>query len=308
MKVMVSGGCGFIGSHLVDKLVQLGYEVVVIDNLSTGKEEFLNKKAKFYKVDIRDKTAGEIIKKEKPEVFFHLAAQINVRKSAEDPIFDIDVNINGSLNLLLNFVSIEKRKKFIFASTGGAIYGEAEILPTPETVMPFPLSPYGISKLTVEKYLHYFWKMEEMEYVSLRLGNVYGPRQNPYAEAGVIAIFTEKMLKGVNPVIFGDGNQTRDFVYVEDVVKSFILSMEKEINGVFNVGTEKETSVNEIFDYIKEFTKADVSKIFEKEKKGDIKRSCLAIGKIKKETGWKPEVSIKAGIEKTVKWFKFHYQ
>lgn len=306
MKILVTGGAGFIGSHLADKLIKKGNEVFIIDNLSTGSEKNINKNAKFYKADIVEKEKIEkIILDEKPDVIFHLAAQINVRKSTEDPVFDLNVNVIGTINLIDSFLKTGKQdKKFIFASTGGAIYGECNIIPTPETVEPFPLSPYGISKLTVEKFLNYYKEFKGLRYVSLRLGNVYGPRQNPYAEAGVVAIFTNKMLKGEKPVIFGDGNQTRDFIYVDDVVNAFILTMEKDADGIYNVGTEKETSVNEIFELIKKYTGSDVEKIYGEEKEGDIRRSCLSTEKIKRELGWKPEYGIENGLKKTVEWFK----
>ena len=306
MKIIVTGGCGFIGSHLVDKLLNIGHDIVILDNLSTGKLENLNRDAKFHKVDIRnDEKIKNIFLKEQPDIVFHLAAQINVRESIEDPIYDNAVNVTGSLNLIQSFLNIgsEKGGKFIFSSTGGAIYGETEILPTPETVEPFPLSPYGIAKLSVEKYLHYFYKYRNLKFVSLRYGNVYGPRQNPFTEAGVIAIFATKMLKGEQPVIFGDGNQTRDYVYIEDVVRANIMAMEKDITGVFNVGTGKETSVNQLFEYIKKFTNFEIEKEYAEEKK-EVKRSCLTIEKIQKVLGWKPEISLEEGLQKTVDWFR----
>jgi len=306
MKIIVTGGCGFIGSHLVDKLLNIGHDIVILDNLSTGKLENLNRDAKFYKVDIRNaEKIKNIFLKEQPDIVFHLAAQINVRESIKDPIYDNEVNVTGSLNLIQSFLNMESAKggKFIFSSTGGAIYGETEIFPTPETMEPFPLSPYGIAKLSVEKYLHYFYKYCNLKFVSLRYGNVYGPRQNPFTEAGVIAIFSTKMLKGEQPVIFGDGKQTRDYVYIEDVVRANIMAMEEDITGVFNVGTGKETSVNQLFEYIKKFTNFEIEKEYAAEKE-EVKRSCLTIEKIQKILKWKPEISLEEGLQKTVDWFK----
>jgi len=306
MKIIVTGGAGFIGSHLVDKLIERNHEVIILDNLSTGKIENINKKAKFYEIDIRDEKIEKIIRDLNPEIIFHLAAQINVRKSVEDPLFDNEVNVIGSLNLIRSFLKVKdtEKKKFIFASTGGAIYGETDKIPTDEETIPFPLSPYGISKLTVEKYLHIFWRFNRLKYISLRLGNVYGPRQNPFAEAGVVAIFIGRVLRNQNVIIYGDGNQTRDFVYVDDVVKSFIKAMEYGGTGIFNVGTEKETSVNQIFEYIKKFLNIETEKLYSPPKKGDIERSCLKIEKIKNTLGWEPETPIDEGIKKTVNWFR----
>lgn len=308
MKVMVTGGCGFIGSHLTDKLIDKGHTVCIIDNLSTGDIKNLNPKAQFYQMDIRDEKIKDVFEKEQPEVVFHLAAQINVRKSEEDPFFDIDVNIKGSVNVIKAFLNVKNHRKFIFASTGGVMYGDTDIFPTPETVEPFPLCPYGISKLTVEKYMVYFAAFYNLQFVSLRYGNVYGPRQNAYAEAGVIAIFSTNILEGKTPQVFGDGHQTRDFVYIDDIIKANIIMMESSVTGIFNVGTGKETSVNQIFEYVKGASGKDIKKIHTDPKKGEIKRSCLSPEKINKMTGWKAEVDIKEGISKTFNWFKENFQ
>jgi len=301
---MVTGGCGFIGGHLTDKVIEMGHSVCVVDNLSTGDIKNLNSKAHFYRMDIRDEKIRTVFEKEQPETVFHLAAQINVRKSEEDPFLDIDVNIKGSVNVIKNFLTVEKRKKFIFASTGGVMYGDIDIFPTPETIEPFPLCPYGISKLTVEKYMVYFSAFYNLKFVALRYGNVYGPRQNAYAEAGVIAIFSTSILEGKTPMIFGDGEQTRDFVYIEDVIKANITMLESPVTGIFNVGTGKETSVNQIFEYIRKVSGKDVKKVHTDPRKGEIKRSCLCPDKIAQATGWKAKVPIEEGIKKTFTWFK----
>jgi len=307
--VLVTGGAGFIGSHLVDRLIKEGYRVVVIDNLSTGKKENLNPKAKFYKLDIQDKKIKEIFKKEKPTIIFHFAAQINVRKSVEDPVLDAKVNILGSLNIIQNFVNenrgldFQKFKKFIFASTGGAIYGDAKVIPTPENYQENPVSPYGIAKLAVEKYLYYYWKVYKLKFISLRLANVYGPRQNSKGEAGVIAIFCDKMLSGNQPIINGSGKQTRDFVYVNDVVEAAILGLKKNKVGIYNIGTAKETNINLIFRKLKKITNSNCKEKHAPPLKGEQKRSCLDYSKVQKELGWQPKFTLEKGLKKTVDWF-----
>jgi len=301
--ILVTGGAGFIGSHFVDRLIKENYQVIVIDNLSTGKKENLNLKAKFYKIDIRSPKINQIFKKEKPEIVFHCAAQIDLRKSVENPIENAKINILGTLNLLENCKKY-KIKKFIFASTGGAMYGEADVIPTPETYPEWPLSPYGIEKLTVEKYLNYYYKVFGLPFISLRLANVYGPRQNSKGEAGVVAIFCDKMLSGKQPIINDDGKQTRDFVFVDDVIEANILAMKKDKVGIFNIGTTKETSVNEIFKKLKKLTYSNCKKIHGLEKPGEQRRSCLNFHRAKKELGWQPKYSLDGGLKKTIEWFK----
>ncbi|MCM8766887.1 MAG: NAD-dependent epimerase/dehydratase family protein [Candidatus Omnitrophica bacterium] len=307
-KVLVTGGCGFIGSHTVDKLIEENYQVIVIDNLSTGFITNLNKKAIFYNIDIRDKERlKEIFENNYFDYIFHFAAQINVRKGEEEPFFDVDVNIGGIINLL-EIIKKNPPKKIIFSSTGGVIYGLTDILPTPETVEPFPICIYGISKLTCEKLLYAYWKKYGINYVALRYGNVYGPRQNYLSEAGVIAIFISRILSGKECIIFGDGNQTRDFIYIEDVISANIAFMNNDITGIFNVGTGIETSVNRIFEIIREKIGKDCKKVYGEEKKGELKRSCLSIEKIKKQINWLPKFSIEEGIEKTVDWFCLNFR
>ena len=303
MKCLVTGGAGFIGSHLQDRLIKDGHQVVVIDNLSTGKRENLNPKAKFYKIDICSSRISQIFRKEKPEIVFHYAAQIDVRKSVESPIEDAKINILGTLNLLENCKKY-KVKKFIFASTGGAIYGDAGIIPTPENYPEFPLSPYGIEKLVAEKYLNYYYKVSGLPYIALRLANVYGLRQNSQGEAGVIAIFCDKMLSKKQPIINGSGRQTRDFVFVGDVVEANILALKKNKIGIFNIGTAKETNVNTIFKKLKELTGSKCKEIYGPALLGEQKRSCLDFLKVKKELNWQPKHSLDKGLNKTVEWFR----
>jgi len=302
-KILVTGGAGFIGSHTVDRLIEDNNEVIVIDNLSTGFKENLNKKVIFYKIDIREKEKlEEFFERHYFDYIFHFAAQINVRKGEEDPAFDVDVNIKGIINLL-ECVKEKPPEKIIFSSTGGVMYGLTDILPSPETIEPFPICVYGISKLTSEKILYAYWKKYGINYVALRYGNVYGPRQNYLSEAGVIAIFISRILEGKECVIFGDGEQTRDFIFIEDVVEANILFMKNRITGIFNVGTGIETSVNRIFEIIKENIGENCRKFYGEERKGELKRSCLSIEKIKRETGWYPKYKIEEGIKKTIEWF-----
>lgn len=304
MKYLITGGAGFIGSHLVDKLIKDGNDVVVIDNLSTGKRENLNSKSIFYEVDIQSSEISEIFEKEKPEKVFHFAAQIDIRKSVEEPMFSAKTNILGTLNILENCKK-SGVKKVIFSSTGGAIYGEAKTIPTPENYTCMPLSPYGIEKLMVEYYLNFYKKEYDLAHLILRFANVYGPRQNSKGEAGVISIFCDKLLSGEQPVINGDGKQTRDFVFIDDVVGAIVLAVEKEGGEeIFNIGTGEETDVNIIFQKIKELLNIVKNEVHGPEKEGEQKRSCLDFTKAKKVLGWEPQHNIDEGLKTTVKWFK----
>lgn len=301
-KILVTGGAGFIGSHLADSLVEKGNFVFVIDNLSTGLKENVNEKAVFYKADIRD--VGEIskiFKKEKFDYVFHCAAQINVRHSIENPLEDAKTNILGSLNIIENCVK-NNVKKIIFSSTGGAIYGADCKIPSSETEIAKPESPYGIAKLTIENYLDFYKKIYGLDYAALRYSNVYGPRQNSNREAGVISIFMNNIFSGKQLVINGSGNQTRDFIYVKDVVRANLFSL-KGLSGIYNVGTGIETSVNDIVEMIDKYFDINVSKINGPEINGELMRNCLNIEKLKKE-GWKPEYDLNKGIHETWNWFK----
>lgn len=304
MKILVTGGAGFIGSQVADELIDRGNDVVIIDNLSTGFEYNVNPKAKFIKADITDfEKIEKIFSEESPEIVYHFAAQIDVRKSVSDPLFDARTNIMGTLNLIKISNDI-KLKKFIFSSTGGAIYGDTDVRPTPENHPEWPLSPYGIAKLATDKFLNYYSEVFGLKYVSLRYGNVYGPRQNPYGEAGVVAIFLNKMLNGGQPVINGDGNQTRDYVYIKDVVKANILSLENiDKVGIYNVGTSIEISVNDLFKEINKNFDNKYKEVHGPAKLGEQKTSCLSYGKIKKDMNFIPETDFSEGIKETYKWF-----
>jgi len=302
-KAIVTGGAGFIGSNLVDALIKEGHQVTVIDDLSTGRKENLNPRAKFHQVDIRSVVVDKIFQEEKPDYLFHLAAQMNVRASVEDPKFDADVNIRGGINLLQS-AKKHNVKKAIFASTGGAIYGEQDYFPADEEHPARPVSPYGVSKLSFEKYLHYFQVEYGLEYVSLRYANVYGPRQSHLGEAGVVAIFYDRLLAGKDAIINGDGKQTRDYVYVDDVIRVNLAAMEYEGSDVFNIGTSVETDVNAIFQMVRELSGSKQEENHGPAKPGEQKRSVITFEKAQKNLGWQPEVTLKEGLKLTGEYFK----
>jgi UDP-glucose 4-epimerase len=307
MKVLITGGAGFIGSHIADRYIELGHEVVIADNLVTGQRENIPSGATFYKIDICDSRLGEIFEKEKPDIVNHHAAQMDVRKSVDDPVYDATVNVLGGLNILQNCVKHDV-KKVIFASTGGAIYGEQDYFPADENHPLRPLSPYGITKLTTEKYLYFYQVSYGLKYTILRYANVYGPRQNPHGEAGVVAIFTTKLIKGEKAVINGDGKQTRDYVYVGDVVKANELALSGAENKIYNIGTGIETDVNVLFNKIKQALGKDVPDIHGPAKAGEQLRSVLNNSLIQKEQGWRPSVSLDDGFKMTVEFFKKKFE
>ncbi len=302
MKILVTGGAGFIGSHLVDALVQRGHQVVVVDSLSTGRSENVNPAATFYQADICSSELERMFEKERPEIVNHHAAQTVIQKSMEDPVFDAEQNIVGSLNIISQCLRYGV-KRIVYASSAG-IYGEPEYLPVDESHPVTPISYYGISKHSVEHYLHLSHAENSLSYVVLRYSNVYGPRQSPKGEAGVVAIFTRQMLRRERPTIFGKGDKTRDYVYVTDVVMANLLAMEKGINGVFNIGTGVETLDRGMFDLVAGLTGYEDNPHYAPVRKGEIYRICLDSGKAQKEIGWQPQFLLKEGLAETVNYYR----
>jgi UDP-glucose 4-epimerase len=307
-KCLVTGGAGFIGSNLVDALISDSHEVVVIDDLSTGRKEYINSKAKFYKADICDgKKINQIfsqeIRKKKIDFVFHLAAQMDVRISVANPELDNKINVLGGVNILEN-CRLFKIKKIFFTSTGGAIYGDTDIIPTSEKLCPAPLSPYGIHKLTFEKYLNYYHKIYGQKYLILRLANIYGPRQYRGGEAGVISIFIDNAVHYKKLIINGDGQQTRDYVYVGDVIAAFLKALKSDFIGAINISTAKETDLLEIINYIAKAMGKPVNKKHAPAKLGEQRRSCIDNKLAKKILDWQPKIKLVEGILKTINWSK----
>jgi UDP-glucose 4-epimerase len=300
---MITGGAGFIGSHLADLLIEKGHDVVIVDDLSNGKKENINPRAAFYHISILDSGLAGIFRKERPEVVLHQAAQISVRDSVKDPLHDMEINIKGSL-LLLERCKDCQVKKIIFSSTGGALYGEQDYFPADENHPTRPLSPYAIAKLSVEKYLFFYFTTHHLPYIALRYANVYGPRQDPCGEAGVVAIFSQKMLKGDQPIINGDGNQTRDFVYVGDVALANLLALDQEVTGAINIGTGIETSVNTIFHEIRSLLAPGTPEVHGPAMPGEQQRSVLSCGKARTVLGWEPSMPLTEGLKHTVAFFR----
>jgi len=303
MKVLITGGAGFIGSHIVDRFVQEGYDVVVVDNLSAGKRRHVNRAARFYRCDIRSWWLERVFRRERPAIVSHHAAQVDVRRSVLDPRFDAEVNILGMLNVLRKAIKYGVRR-MIFASSGGAVYGEPESLPVSEPHPTRPASPYGISKAVGDEYLRYFRDADGLEYVSLRYANVYGPRQDPYGEAGVVGIFAQKMLLGEQPIINGNGRQTRDFIYVDDVVEANMAAMNKAAHGIYNVGTGKETTINELFAMLAGLINPSVREIHGPAKGGEQVRIALDASRLTRELDWEPKVSLEDGLARTVEYYR----
>jgi len=307
MKALVTGGAGFVGSHLVDRLIADGHEVVAMDDLSSGSTSNLHPDARLIEMDIRDENLKEVIAEENPDTVFHLAAQISVSVSAREPRLDAEINVLGTINLLDAIREAPgDPAKLVFISTGGAMYGEPseDMLPVPETVPAGPLSPYGASKHTVEIYLPVYKKLFGIDYTITRLANVFGPRQDPHGEAGVVAIFTRAMLAGKPVKIFGDGNDERDYIFVGDVADALVRAAEGDGEGPYNVGTGIGTNVNDLYARLSELCGFGQGPEYAPPRAGDIAKISLDSTLMKNDLGWEPKTTLAEGLADTVAWFK----
>jgi len=307
MRALVTGGAGFVGSNVVDRLMAHGHEVYVVDDLASGKLSNLDEArrgggVKFHRFDIRSPGFGDLVHQVKPEVVLHLAAQQSVPASVADPIRDAEINVIGLLRVLDACVSAEVRK-IVFTSSGGVIYGTQKKLPVPETAHGRPISPYGITKRVAEDYLRFYKEEFGLDFTSLAPANIYGPRQDPHGEAGVIAIFANKLIRQEAPTINGDGEITRDFVYVDDVAHAFVLACDKGSGETYNIGTGQETTINELFKVMAEGAGYEGEAIYGPPRPGDLVRNALDVSKAKRDLDWEPWTSLKEGIEQTISWF-----
>ena len=303
MRVLLTGGAGFIGSHVADQLLARGHEVAVVDDLSSGKKENVPQGALFYERDIRD-GCGEVFEEFEPDALCHQAAQMDVRRSVREPAFDADVNVRGTVRLLQRCAD-QGVRRVVFASTGGAVYGEQREFPAPEDHLQYPISPYGVSKLAGERYLHFYNTQYGLPYAALRYANVYGPRQDPHGEAGVVAIFCGNLAAGRRSTINGSGEQTRDYVYVEDVARANVLALEGDApSGAYNVGTGIETSVNELYEVLRETSGADLLPAHVAAKPGEQLRSSVDPTTAARVLGWRPVTDLVTGLRRTLSFFE----
>jgi len=305
MRVLVTGGAGFIGSHTVDALAAAGgYEVSIIDDLSAGKRGQINAGARFYEADLRDPAAvRDVFERARPEVMIHLAAQMDVRRSVADPAFDAQVNLVGLLNLM-EAGRESGLKRVVVSSTGGAIYGEQQCFPCDEEHPLYPVSPYGVAKLATEKYLFFYRAQYGIDYVALRYANVYGPRQDPHGEAGVVAIFCGRILERRPVTIYGDGGQTRDYIYVGDVVRANVAALRSAASGAFNIGTGVETSVNQLYDALARIAGVDLKPEYAPARPGEQRRSVILPDRAARQLNWRPEVPLAEGLGNTLRFFR----
>lgn len=303
MRTLVTGGAGFIASHVSDRLLAEGHRVAVVDNLATGKLSNVPTDAAFYEVDVRETALSDVFAAEKPEVVFHHAAQMDVRRSVADPRYDADVNLLGTLNLLENCRE-HRVRKFVYAGTGGAMFGEAEYLPVDEKHPVLPISPYGVSKHTVEHYLHAYHVNFGLGFTVLRYPNVYGPRQDPHGEAGVVAIFALQLLSGAKPTIFGDGTKTRDYCYVGDIVEANILALERGDGGLYNIGRGIEVSDLEIFEAVREAVGVAAEPDYAPTRPGEVEHIALDSSLARAELGWEWRVGLAEGVQRAVDFYR----
>ena len=303
LKILVTGGAGFIGSHIVDGYIALGHEVAVLDDLSTGKVKNINREAQFYRKSILDDDLIEAFREFSPDVVNHQAAQVNVRRSVDDPVSDARVNVLGSIRVYQCAVEV-KCQKVIYASSGGACYGEPSERPAAEDTPVRPLCPYGVSKYAAEKYLELFGQLYGLRYTILRYANVYGPRQDPNGEAGVVAIFSELMLDGKRPDIFGDGSKTRDYVFVEDVVQANVLALEAGDGGTYNVGLGCEVTDDDIFIAVRDAVGTSIEPNYTDFRKGEVRHIALDASRLRAELGWTPHYDLEQGMPRTVAYYR----
>jgi UDP-glucose 4-epimerase len=303
VKVLVTGGAGFIGSTIADAYLDAGHDVAIVDNLYSGKRENVPARARFHEVDIVSPKIADVLEEERPDVISHHAAQMDVRLSVASPAFDAEVNVVGTIRLLEAAVKVGV-KKIVFASSGGAAYGEQVRFPAVETDPTDPVSPYGVSKRSGEHYLFYYRAVHGLRYVALRYANVYGPRQDPHGEAGVVAIFCEKLLRGEAPRINGDGKQTRDYVFIEDLVRANLQALESSFVGAMNIGTGRETDVVTLARKLVELSGKKIEPVYGPAKTGEQRRSVIDPGLARRELGWEPRISLDEGLGRTYEWFR----
>lgn len=303
-RILITGGAGFIGSTVADLFLQAGWDVAVLDDLSSGKRENVPQGARFYPIDVRSAAVREAIAKERPRVICHHAAQIDVRRSMSDPRFDADVNVGGLLNLMQAAVEVGSVEHVLFASSGGATYGDTDVVPTPEGHPQRPVSHYGAAKAASELYLGVYRANHGIPFTALRYSNVYGPRQDPHGEAGVVAIFCGRLLDGRPCTIFGDGKQTRDYVFAGDVARANLLAAERRHDGPLNVGTGIETDVVELYDHLARAAGVSRPPEHQPARMGEQRRSCIDAAEAARALGWRPEVSLADGLARTLEWFR----
>lgn len=304
-KILVTGGAGFIGSHVVDACLEAGHDVAIVDDLSTGFKKNVPPKARLHELDIRSDALAGVFEQERPEIVLHLAAQMDVRRSLREPIFDADTNVLGSIKLLELCVK-HGTSKIIYASTGGAIYGNPTEMPVPETYMPRPVSHYGCSKFAVEHYIYLYHVLYGLRFTILRFPNVYGPRQNPHGEAGVCAILAQLMLAGKTPILYGHGTPTRDYVYVGDIARANMMALEDGDGAILNLGSARGASVRELFDIVRELTGFDREPELQPLRPGEVQDIYITGDRAREVLGWVPQVTLEEGLRRTVDHIRQH--